>query len=236
MVQFIVELPDKRIELDESKRQRIIEEGNADISQRLKLALYVQKSIQKRLDAGLKTNKINADEIRRVIEHWYANGRGVLTKSFKKVYDESPPSKTKEVDWVTDIGGKTYFNKEFRIAVDSIKLKDFVKLRESKLFTYGTNNTPLTTRIRQMEIAAIYEELLEDKDKALESKDVELLKKDDEISMLRAELEVANSLKRDWDTIALSYREKGFTQKQIAELVGKSLSTIKRLFAENRVN
>lgn len=202
--------------LDESTRSSILSKYERLKEVELQRALHIQTSVEGRLAKGLKTNKINSDEIRRVIEHWYSNGRGVLTKSFRKVYEASPPSKNKEVDWVTDIGSKTYFNNEFKRAVDSITIKAFVRLRNSAIFSYGDHNAPLTTRIRQMDIAAKFEEELE--------------KKEAEIEMLKAKLEMALSIKEDWETIALSHKEKGFTQKEISEIVGKSVSTIKRLF------
>jgi hypothetical protein len=181
-------------------------------------ALYNRFRYKVSLNRSSKFNKINSDEIRRVIEHWYSNGRCSVTKSLRKVYKSSLNSESKDTNWVTDIGSKTYFNNEFKRAVDSITIKSFVRLRNSAIFSYGDHNAPLTTRIRQMDIAAKFEEELE--------------KKEAEIEMLKAKLEMALSIKDNWETIAISHKDKGFTQKEISEIVGKSVSTIKRLFKE----
>lgn len=215
----------KEFKLEESQKEEIEDQV---VRYRVRITqdkIRKEKAKQKRLDKGLKTNRITTSELKMVIEHWFSNGRSNLKKSFMYVYDNTNKT-NKEVDWVEATVKARHFKKELTSAFDLLDCKNSSLLKNSKLFNKSRfyNDETLSKRIRQMDTELRYEEALIEKDEAL-------TKKDELIEELRQELAQKPST---WEEEALKLLSEGNTQKIVAEKVGKGIATIKRLVKANK--
>lgn len=184
-------------------------------SNRIKQLQYKEDAIQKRLDKGLKLNRITSHEIQLLLEDWLEQGRSNLKKSALKVYEQSDKVH-KEVDWVDAILASTHYAKELLTAFDKSINGCVIILKSSKLFSTDTlsEKATLSKRIRKMDLILKYEN--------------ELIEKEKENEELRRQLAVANSVK-SWEDRATILLEQGLTQKEVADQVGKGINTIGRL-------
>lgn len=182
----------------------------------------IEKAKADRLEKGLKPNRITSYELRLVIEDWLINGRGVIQKSFNKVYS-STGKLNKEVDWCDRIPKSKYFSRELESALFSSKHKDVILFVNSKLFeSYSCSaNKALTTRIHDMDIVLAFEE--------------EMMRKEDELTKALAKIEQLEGNKT-WEQVATELLEAKVKQQEVANTVGKSIATIRRLAKKLKEN
>ena len=80
---------------------------------------------QKRVDKGLKTNRITTSELRMIMEDWLANDRKNLSESFLNIYQLADKTH-KEYDWVERRVGNTYYAKELTKAFNDSNHPDIL--------------------------------------------------------------------------------------------------------------
>lgn len=205
----------KSIQLTEEQ----LEELNAKVSayrHRESVLIYYKDLARERRELrGLKTNKITTSEMITVITHWVSNGRSNLKRSFQYVYDTADKL-YKEVDWVSAILNSKAFGRELTTAFNSLDHEGVSILKNSKTFNISRfyNKESLSRRIRQLDIELKYEELL--------------IEKENIIQKLESDLNKALELKT-WEDQARFMLQKGYTQKEVADRLGKGIATIGRL-------
>lgn len=177
-------------------------------------------ALKKRIDSGKKINKITSSELRKVLVHWFDNGRGVLRKSMLHVYTTTDHV-NKETDWVDAILSARHLGKELTSAFSGISnIHDVALLNSSKIFDkkrlYARDT--LSRRIKKMDTEIKHEELIIENERLVE-----------EVSRLKKELIST----KPWQEVALLLIKEGQTQLSVAKVVGKSISTIKRLIKNN---
>lgn len=219
--------PSKGTTLSEETREDLKAKAKADaflfeenLYNRLVL---IEKAKQNRLDKGLKANKITTDEVLWVLEDWLDNGRGVLTRSMRLLYENSTNLKNKEVDWVKGILRSKYFYEEFSAAITKSTHPKLTMLKDSTRFDIKNISPRLefSRRVKMLGNDLDAEELIMDLQQQLEEKSAE-------VAMLKEQVEESS----DWKTKATKLLSEGYKIKEVASMVGKSESTMKKFSAK----
>lgn len=160
-------------------------------------------------------NRITKYELRLVIEDWLVNGRGILQKSFNKIY-QAAGKINKEVDWVKAIPNSKHYSKELLQALKESSHKDAKRFLNSEIFNVInlSADKALTTRIIEMDIVLKFEE--------------EMMRKEEALLAALARIEVLES-QRSWQEVATDMLNEGIKQQVVADTVNKGIATIKRL-------
>jgi hypothetical protein len=182
---------------------------------------YSDLAKQKRLDKGLKTNKLTELELEQAIDLWCVNGMDNLTKAFTFVYTSSKDFTCKEVDWVKAITGSTFYQEQLISVIDRCTRPTMLVIKNSSIFDKKKLNARRTLSARIIEMKMIYEVELK-----LMEKDNVISAKDKEILALRSRLES----ELGWEALAENLLLSGECKiKEISDRVGKSVPTINRL-------
>lgn len=209
-------------------KQEKIRLGNerAELLRRLAELDYelIKDYVEARKEKGLLPNKLNAVTLAKVIRHFFNNGCGMVSKSFKAIYDENtdPDKREKgmEVDWVEKMANRSY---SLEILVHALnELKDFAPL--APLFSAKTfrasnllNVSSITAGIKLMD--------------TIVAQELEIIRLQELVAALEAEkaATIKARVATDWKAVALDLLAQGKTHKEVAEFVGKSTKTIQRL-------
>lgn len=205
-----------RLEIEASIEKEI----NVIRAKMLKDKLRIEAAKTARSEKGLKTNKITTRELKLVLEHFFSSKSRILTRSFNHIYENSTKG-GKEFDWCKRIPSSLYYGKELTAAFISSNHSKVKILKAGGRFDIKSllKKTTLSKRIKQMATDLEYEEVI--------------INKDMEIEKLRKDLE--ESRKNDsWETKAGRLLDSGLKQQQVADQVGKGISTIKRLVAKRK--
>lgn len=183
----------------------------------------IAKAKEKREAAGLKTNRITSIELRQVIEHWLDQGRGVLSKSFKKVYDESLDHTYKEEDWSKSIRNSKFYNKQLIAAFNSsthpkiLLLKGSTRFNKKGLLVKDT----LSKRIKSMNDDLDYEEFIMEQEAIIAEKD-----------KIIASMQEQLNTNTTWQHQAELLLIEGVKIREVAQRLDKSESAVKKLSAK----
>ncbi len=184
----------------------------------------VKDFIDAREAKGLKPNRLNELILARVIRHYFDNGCGMVSKSFKAIYDQNtdPDKRDKgmEVDWVEKMANRSY---ALDILVNTLNLlhsyEPLAPLFKAKTFKPNAllHVSSITAGIKYMD--------------TIVAQELEIMRLQDLVSKYEAErVEILKEkVKEDWKSVALSMLSQGSTHKEVAEFVGKSTKTIQRL-------
>jgi hypothetical protein len=198
----------------------------SELAERYRLATlerkyYSDQAKQKRLDKGLKFNKITEDELQQLVDIWCENGMDNVTKALTQVYNTSSNMINKEYDWVKAMTKSVYYQEQLARVIHRCSHPMMVVVKNSSLFDKKKLLTKRTLSARIIELKTTYDiELkLMEKDEVISAKDKEILE-------LRSRLEA----ELGWEALAENLVLSGeYKIKEIAERVGKSVPTINRL-------
>lgn len=208
-----------RVELTQEELSQIQIKHKLNLENDIKVETYKKQVRQDRLDQGKKINVITKIDLVSVINLWFDGGRKVVSKCFNSVYDADTDSPYKEVDWVKCMPNSVAFGKVLLSAVNSSMHGSAILARGSNLYgAYKTDTvfTPksLTWRIRRLN------DILEIEEK--------ILRLETENALFRATMKIPSEL-TGWKLEAMRLLYSGKKQQEVADIVSKSLITIKRL-------